>query len=292
MANKVIKIPLADVDGLKAEGGYDLRYRIVSKDGTRKSEWSEISSINFQTDIAFGQVYSFYERLGYGKPLLEAATTQTDPHPTNGYNPAYVFTNLAPFDYNVKSSISISEDTEGILTYSWDPLDKYPVSPKVDVYLSYRDAANGWGGWNYAGTTSSTSFSFISPYQGQYVQAAVFLSSFPKLDNIYHNETNFVSISSAFNVYRDVGAATIGTVTAKTAGTRATAIISSLAETFPLTGWSERRVYADTTALSRDRNAFGEAKVTVIERISNTSIRVASNVDFVSGTTIYNVSLI
>lgn len=292
MANKVIKIPVSTVEGLRSDGGYSLRYRIVSKDGNRKSQWSEVSNINFQTDIAFGDVYSFYERLGYGKAVLDSASTSLDPHPTNAYSPTHVFQNLAPLGYNITSSITISEETEGILNYSWGSLEGYPVLQKFDVYLSYRDAANGWSSWSFAGTTTANNFSFASPYQGQYVQAAVFLSSFPKLDNIYHNEINFISISSQFNVYRDTGPANLGTRAAAPTGGKATARITNLAESFPTTGYSGRRVYADTTGTSGDRAAFGDAKVTVRSRVSATEIEVESNINFPIDKVIYNVSLV
>lgn len=301
MPNKIVKIPVSEVDGLLSTGGYSLRYRVKSKDGSRKSDWSEISNIYYQTDIANGKIYSFYERMGFGRPRLayynlsnpSDVNNNTDPHdlPTSSaYNLASVFEFLT--NQYVTSSISISEDTEGLLTYTWDSLETYPVNQKFDVYLSFRDSANGWSGWSFAGTTLANTFSFTSPYQGQYVQAAVFLSSYPKLDNIFQQETNFVSISSQFNVYRDAGASNLATRVAAPTGGKATAQITGLAETFPTSGYSGRRVYADTSATSGDRAAFGEAKVVVRRRLSNTSIEVESNVDFAADITIYNLSLV
>jgi hypothetical protein len=294
MANKVIKVPVKDIDGLSEAGGYSFRYRISSKDGNRKSEWSDIININYQTDIAYGHIYSFYERLGFGRANLESETTKVNPHPTNPYDPLYVFTNLAPYGYNIASSISLSEDNEGILNYTWDSLERHGdyANQKFDVYLSFRSAADGWSEWSFAGTTTSNTFSFASPLQGQYVQAAVFLSSFPKLNDIYHNETNFISISNQFNVYRDAGPANLGTRTAKATGTKATARITSLAENFPSAGWSGRRVYADSSATGGDRNAFGEAKVVVVRKVSDTEIEVESNVNFAADITIHNVTLV
>lgn len=224
MANKIIKIPVTDIDGLRSDGGYSFRYRITSKDGNRTSEWSDLSTISYNTDLAFGNVQSFYERQGSSRPyLFYYDTTYVPPgSPTNpnnyldphtlgiGYSPASV-SYVISTDHYITSSIKISEDTEGVLEYSWASLANlpYPGQQKYDVYLSYRDATSGWGGWKFAGTTTANVFSFTSPLPGQYVQAAVFLSSYPKLDNIYNQPMNFVSISSIFNVYRDEGSATI-----------------------------------------------------------------------------------
>ena len=67
MANKIIKVPVKDIDGLNKDGGYSFRYRIVSKDGNRKSEWSEITTINYEGSLDNGAVtaypLSFYERI-------------------------------------------------------------------------------------------------------------------------------------------------------------------------------------------------------------------------------------
>lgn len=308
MANKIIKIPISDIDGLRSDGGYSFRYRIVSKDGNRKSEWSDINNITYQTDLASGYVYSFYERQGYGKPQLfykNFATPTTnvylDPHTigTGGspYDPLVVFQNLIDYNQNIKSSISISEDTEGLLVYSWDSLENlpYPGEQKFDVYLSYRDIDIGtgttaWGGWSFAGTTTSNNFSFTSPGNSQYVQAAVFLSSYPKLTNIYNQITNFVSISSQFNVYRDSGISTVGASTTPAAGGKYSASITGLIS-FPAFGWSGRRVYADTAPTGQDRNAFGTAKVTVKSRTSANEIVVESNATLPAGS-IYNLSLL
>lgn len=309
MANKIIKIPVSSIDGLNENGGYSLRYRIASKDGNRKSEWSDITNINFATDIGFGYVYSFYERLGFGKARLEYynlaapldANNFKDPHSVLIGSPAqeqaYSITSVfrfLPQGDRIDSSISISQDTEGILTYSWDSLERYGTyaQQKFDVYLCFRDDASGWGNWNFAGTTTANSFSFTSPLQGQYVQAAVFLSSFPKLDNIYHNETNFVSISSPFNVYRDSGVASVSSWTVPGTGGKYSATLSGLAEKFPANGWQGRKVYADTTASSKDRGAFVEALVTVKRRISDSSIEIETSNSGATTGNIYNVSLV
>ncbi len=60
MANKIIKIAVKDIDGLQSNGEYRLRYRIKSKDGTRKSEWSDIANLSYPLNDN-GQVSSFYE---------------------------------------------------------------------------------------------------------------------------------------------------------------------------------------------------------------------------------------
>jgi hypothetical protein len=313
MTNKIIKIPISDVDGLRSDGGYSLRYRIVSKDGNRKSEWSDLTNINYESDLTYGYIKSFYERQGFGKPYLSYYNTTYvppggTPDPNNYLDPHTIGTTggiaysvpsvsyLLNSDQYITSSISIPEDTEGVLTYSWGSLENLPYPPeqKFDVYLSYRDATFGWSDWSFAGTTTSNNFSFTSPSQGQYVQAAVFLSSYPKLTNIYNQPMNFVSISSQFNVYRDAGSSTItASATAPAAGGKYSATITNLNEAFPTTGYSGRRVYADSGASTHDRAAFGDAKVTVKSRVSTstTSIIVESNT-VLPTTTLYNVSLI
>ena len=311
MANKIIKVPVSDVDGLSKDGGYSLRYRVVSKDGNRKSQWSEIVNIKYANSVNSGQAtsstLSFYERISSlnSAPILAYYNDLSSLDPNNYLDP-HTFATPVPYDVSqvnvfldpdtyIKSIIKISDNTNGLLEYSWDSLEKYAknVQQKFDVYLSFEDST-GWSAWSFAGTTTSNIFSFTSPTTPvQRVQAAVFLSAYPKLDNIYGEETNFVSISPTFNVYRDSGPASL-TIWSGSAG-HYTATLSGLAEPFPLTGFAGRRVYADTSGLSNDRAAFGEAMVTVKSRATppTNTVILQSNI-LISGTasTVHNISLV
>lgn len=313
MANKIIKVPVKDIDGLNKDGGYSFRYRIVSKDGNRKSEWSEITTINYEGSLDNGAVtaypLSFYERIASNNsaPILayynEASPTDAnnylDPHTltissvvTQPYEVSQV-TNFLDIDTYITSSITTSKDSEGVLEYKWGSLQKYDdfLQQKFDVYLSFRTETDGWGGWSFAGTTTENTFSFNAPSGPlQYVQAAVFISSYPKLDNIYGQETNFISISPPFNVYRnDDGPVTVVAGTAPATGGKYTATISGLTENFPANGWNDRKVYADSTVLGGGRTGFPEDTI-VRSRSSATSFVVEASTA-ISGTK-YNISLV
>ena len=313
MANKIIKVPVKDVDGLNKDGGYSLRYRIVSKDGNRKSQWSEIVNINYTnanndgTQVS-GKSLSFYERLNSANsaPSLTYYNTASSADPDNYKDPhdldlpydiKQVIHNLNP-DFllengYINSGISISKDTEGVLEYTWDSLEKHAdfLQQKFDVYLSFRTETDGWQDWIFAGTTTGNTFSFVAPTgRMQYVQAALFISSYPKLDNIYGQETNFVSISPYFCIYRDVGPVTVTAGSAPATGGKYTATITLLDENFPLYGWANRKVYADSTATLGGRNAFPEDTV-VRARGGTTSFIVEASTAISSGT-VYEISLV
>jgi len=107
------------------------------------------------------------------------------------------------------------QDDTGIYTYTWTIPATLQINKTFDIYLSWKYTATGWSDWQYAGTTTENTFSFSEPATDvQYVQAAVFLSSNPKLTNIYGEqaERTFVSISPAYSTYYDAGG-NLGTVT-------------------------------------------------------------------------------
>ena len=310
-------MPVKDIDGLNKDGGYSFRYRIVSKDGNRKSEWSEITTINYAgTDGAFtisAIPLSFYERISatnsppilayYNEALLTDEDNYLDPHelvihPGNTVSNSQPYsveqvTSFLDIDTYITSSITTSKDSEGVLEYKWGSLQKYAdfLQQKFDVYLSFRTEADAWSGWSFAGTTTENTFSFTAPPGAlQYVQAAVFISSYPKLDNIYGQETNFISISPPFNVYRnDDGPVTVVAGSAPATGAKYTATISGLTENFPANGWAGRKVYADAAASGGGRTGFPEDTV-VRSRASATSFVVEASTA-ISGTK-YNISLV
>lgn len=291
MPNKVIKISIKDIEGLQSDGGYKLRYRIKSKDGLRKSEWSEIANLSYPINT-YGVVSSFYELyfppvVGYfGRPNL-ANTNSEDPHPSNGYAVSTVRSYISPTQY-ITSAISYLEDDTKLYTYGWTVPSDFKGNKLFDVYLSWKYTATGWSDWEYAGTTNETSFSFLKPDStAQYVQAAVFLSSNPKLTNIFgaEGETTFISISPTFSTYQDVGNSTLSTVTTPSSGGKYFGTISSLAEAVP-TGIDGRRVFSDTAT-------FDGKKITVKSRTA-TTIVVESSTAFGSSTattTLTNIRL-
>lgn len=274
MANKIITIPVSDIDGLQSTGAYRLRYRIKSKDGIRKSEWSDLATLSYPLNGS-GQVSSFYEMYvpPYQRPSL-SSTSLDDPHPSNAYAVTDV-SYLIGTGY-ITSTIKSSEDDSGVYTYSWSGVEDYPVAKNFDVYLSWKTSAGTWSNWSLAGTTTSTEFSFKKPVAThQYVQAAVFLSSYPKLTNIfgYLGEITFVSISPAFSTYYDASA-TVGTPSG-TGPYRATITgLTSLPSTSVISG---RRVFA-----TADVGNFGTGAVTVVST-SGTSMVVTSPNTLVAG---------
>jgi hypothetical protein len=284
MANKIVKIPVKDVQGLRSDGGYLLRYRIKSKNDGLTSDWSELQRLSYprtKNILSETDSQSFYELYVTGnsnRPLLTDTDPDDDPHDFGrAYSVNTIISGMgADSTKYITSSIDIPDKDNGILVYSWDSseLQKYPVAQEFDVYLSYRTEANAWGDWVFAGTTSSYTFSFKSPGIGQYVQAAVFLSSYPKLTNIYRKETNFVSLSPIFNAYKDSGTSTLGTVSGSGPFV---ATITGLTQDFPAFGWAGRRVYVSGSN-------FGEGKVTVRNRVSASSIVVESNITMTAGT--------
>jgi hypothetical protein len=84
----------------------------------------------------------------------------------------------------------------GLVTYEWESLSQYPVAQNFDVYVSWKTAAGPWTDWEYV-STQSTKCTFKEPTTTYTrVQAALFLSSNPKLTDIYkQGEVTFVSIA-------------------------------------------------------------------------------------------------
>lgn len=278
MANKIIKIAVKDIDGLRSGGEYELRYRIKSKDGSRKSEWSDITNLSYPLNNN-GQVSSFYELYvpPYGaRPILDDGSN-SDPHPSTAYNVATVTSALDVSTY-ITSSIVPPSDDSGIYTYSWGSVADYPVAQKFDVYLSWK-STTAWSGWTFAGTTTANNFSFKKPDSTyQYVQAAVFLSSYPKLTNIYGHlaETTFVSISPALSTYASSTTGTVGSISG--AGPyRAT--ITGLTDLPATSVISGRRVFA-----TAGTGNFGSGAVTVVSTSGGTSMIVTSPNTFGAGT--------
>ena len=197
-------------------------------------------------------------------------------------------------DTYINSGISISKDVQGVLEYKWDSLQKYAnfLQQKFDVYVSFRTETDAWGSWTFAGTTTANTFSFTAPPGPiQYVQAAVFISSYPKLDNIYGQETNFISISPIFNIYRnDAGPVTVVAGSAPATGAKYTATISGLTENFPEFGWAGRKVYADVSGSSGGRTGFPED--TIVRSRTNATTFVVEASTSIGSSSRYNLSLV
>jgi len=284
VANKIIKIAVKDIDGLQSSGEYRLRYRIRSKDGTRKSEWSDIANLSYPLNDN-GQVSSFYELYvpPYGRPILDDGAN-ADPHPSNGYTIA-TFTAALDVTTYIKSSITPLTDDSGIYTYSWNSIDDYPVTQKFDVYLSWKSTTT-WSSWIFAGTTTANNFSFKKPDSSyQFVQAAVFLSSYPKLTNIYGHlaETTVVSISPTLSTYSSSTTGTIGSITGSGPYRATITGLTNLPASSVISG---RRVFATTLGTG----SFGSGAVTVVSTSGGTDMVVTSPNTFTAGT-VTNVRL-
>ncbi len=283
MGNKIVKIPVSEIQGLRSDGSYLLRYRVKSNDGALFSEWSEPYKLQFPLNT-LGQISSFYELyLNAARPVLEnSQASPTDPHPTNPYD-IVVVTSSMGVDQYIESSISPSGETHGSYTYKWT-LPNTPTVQSFDVYLSWKDSSGSWLDWTYAGTTSGDSITFVKPQQTyQAVQAAVFLSSTPKLTNIFNNdgEITFVSISPEYSTYY-AATGLIGTVSGSGPYT---ASVSTLSTTIPVGKKIEgRRVYADSAvAPVSPIGSFGSGVVTILERTSSTSVKISSTAVITAG---------
>ena len=279
MANKIVKIPISEIQGLRTDGSYLLRYRVKSSnDGLLFSEWSEPYKLSFPSNTN-GQISSFYELYvpPYGlRPILDNGSN-LDPHPSNGYTITVVTAGLNDSTY-IKSSIVPPSDDSGIYTYSWSSLEAYPVTQKFDVYLSWK-STTAWSDWTFAGTTVANNFSFKKPDSSyQYVQAAVFLSANPKLTNIYGHlaETTFVSISPTLSTYTS---STTGTIGSKTGSGPYRATITGLTNLPASSVISGRRVFATAGG-----GNFGSGAVTVVSTNAGTEMVITSPNDITVGT--------
>jgi hypothetical protein len=291
MVNKIVKIPVADINGLRSDGGYSFRYRIKSTDGSRKSDWSELTNLSFPLSDS-GSTKSFYELYvggvpGFGSRPVLSDGSNADPHDSNAaYSVATVITDIG-IDNFIKSAITSAEDDSEIYTYSWSSLAEYPVNQTFDVYLSWKTGST-WSDWAYSGTTTSNNFSFKKEsLTAQYVQAAVFLSSYPKLTNIYGNipEITFVSISPAYSTYYDA-AATVQAQSGTSPGPYK-ATISNLANVPSTATISGRRVFVDD-------NLLGSGAVTVVSTSGGNTmiVRSENNINTTGGNvTVYNLRL-
>lgn len=199
MSNRIVKIPVKDIDSLRSDGGYLLRYKVKSKNEGLVSDWSELQKVSFPTNI-YGQTLSFYEMYvtnGAIRPLL-AEVGKTNPHATNSpYTVAAVKNGMTDAQY-INSTLTVSGTfPERLVTYEWESLSQYPVAQKFDVYVSWKTAAGPWTDWEYTATDSKKAV-FKEPVSAYTrVQAALFLSSYPKLTEIYRDgEMTFVSIAA------------------------------------------------------------------------------------------------
>lgn len=280
MANKIVKIPVSKIDGLRSDGSYLLRYRVKSKDGILFSEWSEPYRLYFPTNGS-NQVSSFYEvYLQTGRPLLETSSiAPTDPHPSSPYD-LTVVTALMDSTKYISSEISASTEAPGSYTYKWK-IPNTPTRQSFDVYLSWKDSFGVWQNWSYIGTTSSDSISFNKPddtYQA--VQAAVFLSGTNKLTNIFNNqgEVTFISISKEYSTYYSA-TGTLGTVSGTAPYASTITGLTGVPTGNSITG---RRIFATGTR-------FGTGAVTVASTTA-TSITVHSTAALTAGA-ITNIKL-
>lgn len=195
MSNRIVKIPVKDIDGLRSDGGYLLRYKVKSKNEGLVSDWSELQKVSFPTNI-YGQTLSFYEMYvtnGATRPSL-ASSAGTNPHATNSpYSVPIVKNGMTDAQY-INSTLTASGT---LVTYEWESLSQYPVAQKFDVYVSWKTAAGPWTDWEYVATESKKAV-FKEPVSAYTrVQAALFLSSYPKLTEIYRDgEMTFVSIAT------------------------------------------------------------------------------------------------
>ena len=277
MANKIVKVPVSEIDGLRSDGAYIFRYRIKSKDNSRKSEWSEPQKLNFPNNW-YGATSSAYELYfsGEGNRPNIANSSDEDPHPTSAYAVSDVSGGIQTGYIN--SEITYAEDDSQIYTYKWTVPAESKINKTFDVYLSWKNNSGSWGNWQYAGTTTGDSFAFSKPVTNyQYVQAAVFLSSNPKFTNIYKTgaEITFVSISPLYSTYYDASG-TVGTLTG-TGPYRAT--ITNLANLPSTANCKGRRVFdTDDTG----GGSLGDGPVTVVST-SGTSMVVTSPNPFTAG---------
>jgi hypothetical protein len=275
MTNKVIEIPVSTLDSLITGGKYRLRYRIKSKNGLGTSAWSSIKTISYPgaNNNLSGQPSSFYElylNASY-RPFLSS-----DPHlnsPAEAYTVATVQNgNTTWFNYSggdanwINSSIKSDEQDTGVYRYSWDALPEWAgVALKFDVYLSVKNLTNTtWTEFVFVGSTTNNSINFNVPRMTtQSIQAAVFLSSTPKLTSIANEtaEVTLVSISPEFYTYYSA-TGTLGTVTGTAPYVSTITGLTGVPTGKSITG---RKIFASGSR-------FGTGSVTVASTTSTTIV--------------------
>ena len=209
---------------------------------------------------------------GFGPRPVLSDISNADPHASGEpYDISIVTTDMSGNEF-ITSSITYAEDDSQVYTYSWTSLAEYPVNQSVDVYLSWKTGST-WSDWEYSGTTTSNNFSFAKKdLTAKYVQAAVFLSSYPKFTNIYGNvpEITFVSICTPYSTYHDASG-TIGSITGTSPGPYK-ATITGLASVPYTKLISGRRVFGEANG-----GNLGTGNVTVVSTNATAGLNDGTN---------------
>lgn len=281
----IIKIPIKDVVGLRSNGSFLLRYKVASDDNYLQSEWSELYNLSFPL-YRSGRTKTYYEIYGNTtNPTLSNSSGQ-DPHPSNGYNPTEVSAGVVGYSTSSisyigpKTTLSNSvyvEDETNLYSYNWNLPEDFKLNKLFDVYISFKTEAS-WSDWEFYGTTSSTSITFKKPNKEmQYIQAAVFLSSNPKLTNIYGDvpAITFLSISPVFTSYYEAS----GTIANLTGTGPFRATLSGMAD-LP----TEKRITGRELVGVNGTGSFGAGEVTVQSIQSATVLVISSSAALTAGT--------
>jgi hypothetical protein len=284
MTNKIVKIPVSDINGLVSTGKYVLKYRVKSKDGSRVSDWSSPITVNFPKNEK-GQTSSILELYSgltaYTRALV--STAGADPHPSNGYAQPSTGYSASISKPEIDAGASAPYDTQ--YTCSWKIPTELQINKTYDIYVSWKDNTAVWSDWQFLGTTTSDSLTFDRLNTSvQYVQMAIFASSFPKYDNIFsQGETTFLAMTPVESVWQGANG-TLGTVSTVAVDGLYTGIITittaSPAGDFPLGNkYIGRRIFADS-GLGTGNGGV----VRVAARTSAISIKVTSTQPLTAGT--------
>lgn len=234
MANKIVSIPVSEIDGLLSGGKYIFQYRIKSKDGNRVSDWSSAIVLPYPVGPS-GSTSSILELYAGG-----AAPDLTDNHALSG-------TAYAIPTSSFPASITKSEQDESLYVCSWSIPEYVKINQKFDVYISWKDS-NGWRDFAYSGTTTANNFTFERVDSDvQYVQVAIFASSYPKYTYFKNNaEQTFLAMTPAESVWQGASG-TLGTITNNNPYSTGTITGIPSAQAFPAgSKYVGRRIFADS----------------------------------------------
>lgn len=147
-----------NIDALNYDGSFRLRYRIVSKDKSRTSEWSQIHKLPFPDNK------TIYEINGFPPPSFLSEHIWSDTYVDQP---------------NLSSSIKLVETGKNNSFFvTWDTPQKTPTS-FYDVYLSWRKAI-------FISTSTTVGGTYTTGFGTYYSELTV-----PSLDNLDIGDTVF-----------------------------------------------------------------------------------------------------
>jgi hypothetical protein len=267
MAIRTVSIPVSEIEGLLSGGSYIFQYRVKSKDGSRTSDWSAPIKLSYPTGPS-GAKSSILELYAGGvRPSL------LDNHASSGT--AYTVPSSP-----VTISVTKSEQDESVYVCSWTVPEYMTINKTYDIYMSWKDSSN-WRDWTFYGTTTANNFTFERiDADVQFVQIAIFVSSFPKYTYFTNKaEETFLAMTPAESVWQGANG-TMGAVTTVGAQGLYTAQITGLTVDFPAgSKYVGRRIFGTSNG-----GSLGNGVIRIASRQNATTINITSTATMTAGT--------